>query len=155
MLGHRWTPALLVALALFAINVVGRVVVLLAGIDGADDMVLASLYSMIAMALVTGYAGFRWTRRYEMTRVVGEVGFAAVLGSLLATLVGPLTVGLNPMTGGTGILLRQLGVCFAICAVGAFVGVLLVLALGQDRKSRAWRYQVQRASARPRRVVKK
>ncbi|MGA8115634.1 MAG: hypothetical protein WCA46_18390 [Actinocatenispora sp.] len=155
MLGHRWTPPMLVALALFVINVLGRVVVLLTGMDGEDDMVMASLYSMLAMSLVAGYAGFRWTRRYEMSRVVGEVGFAIVLGSLLAALVGPLTVGLDPFTGGAGIILRQLGICFAICALGAAVGLMLVLALGQDRKSRAWRYQVQRASARPRRVAKK
>ncbi len=145
---------MVVALALFVINVIGRVIVLLAGWSDPNKMVLTSLYSMLAMALVAGYAGYRWARRYDMSRVVGEVGSALVFGALLATLIGPLLVGLNPFSGGLGIVLRQLGMCFAICAVGGFVGMLLVLALGQDRKSRAWRYQVERSRAKPRRVVK-
>ncbi|BCJ37651.1 hypothetical protein Athai_51540 [Actinocatenispora thailandica] len=155
MLRHRWTPVVLVALALFVINVIGRVVVYAAGIDGDKQMFMASLYSMLAMALVAGYAGFRWTRRYEMVRVVGEVGFAIILGSLLTTMVSPLFVGLDPFSGGASIYLRQLGVCFVICAVGALVGSLIVLAMGQDRTGRAWKYQEQRLRAKPRRTAKR
>ncbi|BCJ28221.1 hypothetical protein AB0I55_26365 [Actinocatenispora sera] len=155
MLRHRWTPVVLVALALFVINVIGRVVVYVAGIDGDQQMFMASLYSMIAMVLVAGYAGFRWTRRYEMVRVVGEVGLAIILGSLLTTMVSPLFVGLNPFSGGASIYLRMLGVCFVLCAIGALVGSLIVLAVGQDRTGRAWKYQEQRLRAKPRRTAKR
>jgi len=155
VLRHRWTPVVLVALALFVINAVGRVVVWAAGLNGDDQMFMASLYSMLAMALVSGYAGFRWTRRYESVRVVGEVGFAIIVGGLLTTLVSPLFVGLDPFSGGPSIVLRQLGVCFAICALGAIVGALIVLAMGQDRRARAWKYQEQRLRAKPRRAAKR
>ncbi|GAA4207297.1 hypothetical protein [Actinocatenispora rupis] len=155
MLRHRWTPVLAVALALFVINALGRLVVLIAGVKADDQIVQAALYSMVAMALVAGYAGFRWMRRYETVRVVGEVGSAIILGCLLTTLVGPLIVGLNPFEGGSGIFLRQLGLCAAICVLGAFVGALIVLAMGQDRRSRAWKYQEERARAKPRRVAKR
>jgi len=155
VLRHRWTPVVLVALALFVINVIGRVVVYAAGIDGDQQMFMASLYSMIAMAVVAGYAGFRWTRRYEIVRVVGEVGLAIILGSLLTTMVSPLFVGLNPFSGGASIYLRMLGVCFVLCAIGALVGSLIVLAVGQDRTGRAWKYQEQRLRAKPRRTAKR
>jgi hypothetical protein len=155
VLRHRWTPVAAVALALLVMNILGRLVVLLTGMDADRQMVLASLYSMVAMALVAGYAGFHWTRRYDVTRVVGEVGGAILLGSLATVLVGPLVVGLNPFTGGAGIFLRQLGLCFVICVIGAVIGLLVVMALGQDRKSRAWKYQVERARARPPRVAKR
>ncbi|HEY3502915.1 MAG TPA: hypothetical protein VGN37_09065 [Actinocatenispora sp.] len=155
MLRHRWTPVLAVALALFVINVIGRLVVLIAGVKADDEMVQASLYSMVAMALVAGYAGYRWMRRYETVRVVGEVGAAIVLGCLLTTLVGPLIVGLDPFTGGFGIFIRQVGLCLGICVLGAFVGALIVLAMGQDRTSRAWKYQEQRARAKPNRAAKR
>lgn len=155
MLRHRATPVLLVALALFAINAISRVILWATGITDDTEMTVAGFYSMLAMVLVTGYAGFRWTRRYEMTRVVGEVAGAMVLGTLLAVLVSPLLVGLNPLTGGLGIVLRQLGLCFGICVLGAFVGMLIVLAMGQDRKSRAWKYQEQRLTSKPRRAAKR
>lgn len=155
MLRHRWTPVVLVALVLFVINAIGRAILWGTGMDAEHQMVLAGVYSMVAMAVVCGYAGFRWSRRYEMIRVVGEVGCALVLGTLLAVLVGPLLVGLNPVAGGLAIVLRQLGLCFAICVFGAVVGVLLVLALGQDRRSRAWRYQEHRLRTKPRRVAKR
>lgn len=155
MLRHRWTPVLAVALALFVINVIGRLVVLIAGVKADDEMVQASLYSMAAMALVAGYAGFRWMRRYETVRVVGEVGAAILLGCLLTTLVGPLIVGLDPFSGGFGIFARQVGLCLAICVVGAFVGALIVLAMGQDRRSRGLKYLEQRARAKPRRAAKR
>jgi hypothetical protein len=118
-------------------------------------MFMASLYSMIAMAVVAGYAGFRWTRRYEIVRVVGEVGLAIILGSLLTTMVSPLFVGLDPFAGGASIYLRLLGVCFVLCAIGALVGALIVLAVGQDRTGRAWKYQEQRLRAKPRRTAKR
>ena len=155
MLRHRTTPVLLVALALFGINLIARVVLWATGVTSDTEMTVAGFYSMLAMVFVTGYAGFRWTRRYETVRVVGEVGGAIVLGCLLAVLVAPLIVGLNPTSGGLGIVLRQLGLCFAICVLGAFVGLLIVLAMGQDRKSRAWKYQEQRFTARPHRATKR
>lgn len=155
MLRHRWTPVLIVAAALFVINVLGRVVLWATGVTDDTTMTVAGLYSMLAMVLVTGYAGFRWTRRYDMVRVVGEVGAAILLGTLLAVLVAPLTVGLSPVAGGLGIVLRQLGLCFAICVLGGVIGLLIVLALGQDRKSRAWKYQEQRYRAKPSRATKR
>lgn len=155
MLRHRTTPVLLVALALFVINVISRVILWATGVTSDVEMTEAGFYSMLAMVLVAGYAGFRWTRRYEMTRVVGEVGGAVVLGCLLAVLVSPLIVGLDPVSGGLGIVLRQLGLCFGICVIGAFVGLLIVLAMGQDRKSRAWKYQERRYGAKPRRAAKR
>ena len=155
MLRHRWTPVLLVAVVLFAINAIGRVVVYAAGVDGDDQLFLASLYSMIAMAVVAGYAGFRWMRRYETVRVVGDVGLAIILGSLLTTMVSPLFVGLNPFSGGLPIYLRLLGACFVICAIGALVGSLIVLAIGQDRTGRSWKYQEQRIRAKPNRATKR
>jgi len=155
VLRHRWTPILLVAAGLFAINVISRVILWATGVQSDVKMTEAGFYSMLAMALVGGYAGFRWAKRYEMVRVVGEVSAAIVIATLLAVFVGPLIVGLSPVDGGTGIVLRQLGLCFAVCALGAFVGLLIVLAMGADRKSRAWKATEDRLRAKPRRVAKR
>lgn len=154
MLRHRLVPVAVVALALLAVNVIGRLVVLLAGVKADNKLLLASLYSMLAMAVLAGLAGFRWARRYETARVVGEVGFAVVLGSLLTVLVGPLVVGMSPFHGGFNAFLELLGLCFAITALGAAIGALLVLAIGQDRTSRAWRYQAESYRAKPRRPAR-
>jgi len=155
VLRHRWTPVLLVAVGLFVINVISRVILWATGVQSDVRMTEVGLYSMLAMSLVGGYAGFRWAKRYEIVRVVGEVGAAIVIGTLLAVFVGPLIVGLSPVDGGTGIVLRQLGLCFAVCAFGAAVGLMIVLAMGADRKSRAWKAQEQRLRAKPRRVAKR
>jgi hypothetical protein len=153
MLRHRLVPVVVVALALLVVNAIGRLVVLLAGVKADDKLLLASLYSMLAMAVVAAVAGFRWARRYEMARVVGEVGFAVVLGSLLTVLVGPLVVGASPFHG-LNSFLQLLGICFGISALGAAIGVLIVLALGQDRTGRAWRYQADQYRAKPRRPAR-
>lgn len=154
MLRHRLVPVAVVALALLAVNVIGRLVVLLAGVKADNQLLLASVYSMLAMAVLAGFAGFRWARRYDTARVVGEVGLAVVAGTLLTVLVGPLVVGLSPFQGGFNAFLELFGICFGITALGAAIGVLLVLAMGQDRTSRAWRYQSDSYRAKPHRTVR-
>lgn len=154
MLRHRLVPVAVVALALLVVNVIGRLVVLLAGVKADNRLLLASVYSMLAMAVLAGFAGFRWARRYETARVVGELGLAVVLGSLLTVLVGPLVVGTSPFHGGFNALLELFGICFAITALGAAIGALIVLAIGQDRTSRAWRYQAESYRAKPHRTVR-
>lgn len=154
VLRNRWAAIGLVAVGLLAVNVIGRLIVLLFGMP-PNQQLLTSLYSMLAMALLAGWAGFRWARRYDAARIVGEVGLAVVTGSLLTVLVGPLVVGMSPFSGGSSLFLRLLGICFAITALGAAIGALLVLALGQDRTGRAWQRAADRSRDKPHRTVRR
>jgi hypothetical protein len=151
---ERWLPVGLLAVGLFATNVVARVVVRLAA-HNEKSQTRIGLIAMGAVAVVMVGAAYWWARRYAIPRVVGDLAVAAVAGCLLSVLIGPFAGGSRPLKEGVGFFVAQIWEYLAISAGGVLFGLLLVMALGQDWKSRQWKRYAESVKAKPRRVARR
>lgn len=151
----RWLPVLLLAVALFAVNVVSRLVIRLGfnGDETAEDR--ASLLMFSVVALVLGAAAFRRARREPVERWTGDLAAAAGLAMLLTVLLGPFVSGDTPFAQGAGAFFSQIWLYAGFAGAGLLVGYLVVTALGWDHKSQSLKRIAQLNSTKPRRVVRR
>ena len=152
---ERWLPVGLLAGALFAVNLVARLVVRFAA--GSDDgkQVTIGLWALIAVGAVLIPVAFWWARRWPLPRVIGDIAVAVLVACLLAVLVGPFVSGTTPFGDGVGLAFRQFFYYAAVSAGGTLIGVLAVMTVGQDYKSQAWKRYAERVNAKPRKVVRR
>jgi hypothetical protein len=152
---ERWLPVGLLAAGLFAINVAGRVAAKVWG-DGDDDReIRIGLIALAGIGLVMLVAAVRWVRRHPMPRVWADLLFAAGAGCAASVLLGPLIVGEQPFAEGAGLFFRQIWWYAGITLVGGFLGALIVMTLGKDWKSQAWKRYADRVGQKPRKVVRR
>lgn len=152
---ERWLPVGVLAGVLFAVNVAGRVAAKVWG-DGDDDKeIRIGLIALAVIGVVILVASMRWVRRHPMPRVWADLLFAAGGACALSVLVGPLLVGEQPFAEGAGLFFRQIWWYAGITLVAGFLGALIMMTLGKDWKSQAWKRYADRASARPRRAARR
>lgn len=152
---ERWLPVGVLAVVMFAINVVGRVVAKVWG-DGDDDReTRVGLIALAAIGVVVFVAAIRWVRRHPMPRVWADLLFAAGAACAASVFVGPLLVGEQPFAEGAGLFFRQIWWYAGITLVAGFLGALVVMTMGKDWKSQAWKRYADRVGAKPRKVVRR
>ncbi len=151
---QRWLPVGVIAGALFATNVVARLIVKF-GFDAKDGSQIGlGLAAFGAVALAMIGSGFWWARRYPTSRVTADLGVAALVSCALAVLVGPFLVGSRPFAEGSGTFLALVGYYLGFTGGGAIFGVLLATAFGKDWKSQAWKRYGESVRSKPRRVAR-
>ncbi|RKN39880.1 hypothetical protein [Micromonospora endolithica] len=151
----RWRAIGVLAVALFAVNVVARLIIRL-GFDGDDraaDRVSLGMFVVIGLILAT--VAFRWGGRRPVADWSGDlvVGVGAAL--LLTVLVGPLLTGASPFAGGAGTFFAQIWLYLAAAAAGVLLGYLLLTALGRDHRSQTLKRYAETRAAKPRRPVRR
>ncbi len=152
---ERWVPVGLLAAGLFATNLIARVIVRLTAADNEPNQTRIGLVAMIAVAVVMIGAAYWWARRHTMPRVLADLAVAIGVACLLSVLIGPFAGGSRPFKEGSAFFIAEIWHYLAIAAGGAVFGLLVVMALGQDRKSQAWKRYAENARAKPRRVVRR
>ncbi|MEV4843072.1 hypothetical protein AB0K20_07625 [Micromonospora matsumotoense] len=151
----RWRAVGVLAAALFAVNVVARVITKL-GFDGNDTAAdRVSLGMFIVVGLVLAGVVFAWGRVVPAARWGTDVAAAVTVALLLTVLVGPLLVGTNPFGGGAGLFFAQIWLYLAAAAAGVAIGYLVLIALGRDHRSRQLQRYAERNVGKPRRVVRR
>jgi hypothetical protein len=128
----------IVAAILVAINIAARVVARVV-LHGDHSQVELALWSLVAMVVVVGVAGFVWTSRRRVPIVSGDLFFAIVIASVLVTALGQLVSGHADYSPSA--MLRVFALCVGGQAIGAAAGVLIAVTFGLDPTSRAWRSQ--------------
>ncbi|WP_229404657.1 hypothetical protein [Micromonospora sp. NBRC 110038] len=151
----RWRAVGLLAVALFAVNVVARVVIRL-GFDGDDTAAdRVSLAMFLVIGLILAVLAFRWGQDRPLGLWAADVAAGVGVALLLTVLVGPLLVGQNPFGGGAGTFFAQIWLYLAATAAGVLVGYLTVTALGRDHRSRMLKRYAEIKTAKPRRPVRR
>jgi MFS family permease len=150
----RWLPVGLVALGIFALNVVARVVTKQFDIADPDDQVRLGLAGTAAVAVMLAAVTARWAVRHPVGRVVADLGAAVGIGTALALLLGPFTAGSRPFVEGPGAFVGEVLLFLGVAAVGLLLGYWIVVALGKDWKSRGLRNYEQNYHRRPRKTVR-
>ncbi|RGC70411.1 hypothetical protein C5N14_02920 [Micromonospora sp. MW-13] len=151
----RWRAFGVLAAALFAVNVVARVVIRL-GFDGADTAAdRVSLAMFLVIGAILAVLAFRWGQDRPVAHWAGDVAVAVGIALLLTVLVGPLLVGQNPVAGGADTLLAQAGLYLLVATAGVLVGYLTLTALGRDHRSRMLKRYAETKAAKPHRPVRR
>jgi hypothetical protein len=150
----HWLPVGLLALAIFAINALARLVTRLGKFADAGEQEKIGLIAAVAVAVVLIGAGAWWAARSPFVDLVGEMGAAIVIGSLLSLLIGPFIGGSTPFAEGPGLFVGQFLLLAGLAAVGAFLGFMGMVAFGKDWKSKGLARYEKSYSRRPHRSVR-
>ncbi len=151
----RWQPVGILAGVLFAINAVVRLVVWQFGLKSDSKQIAVGFVGLGLVALVMAGAGWRWGRRYPMSRVTPDLSVAVAVACLLTVLVGPLLGGTRPFKEGAGLFFAEIWHYLAFAGGGAILGLLVLMALGRDYRAEALKRYSRTRAAKPRRVVRR
>ncbi|MER6753043.1 hypothetical protein ABT235_02520 [Micromonospora echinofusca] len=154
-MSERWRGTAVLAVALFAVNVVARLVTRF-GFDGDDTAAdRVSLGMFMVIGLVLAAVAFVWGRRRPVAAWGADLAAAVGVALLLTVLVGPLLVGDNLFGGGAGTFFAQIWLYLAAAGVGVLLGYLLLTALGLDHRSQSLKRYAELRATKPRRVVRR
>ena len=152
---QRWLPIAALAVGLFAINVVARLIIRLAfnGDDSAENRVSIAMFAVtgLTLAVVT----FLRAQQKPPSRWLPEIAAAAIGGMLLTVLVGPFISGDTPFESGAGNFFSQIWLYGGFAIIGTLLGYWVATALGRDYRSRSLTAYTQTRAAKPRRVVRR
>ena len=154
-MSERWRGTAVLAVALFAVNVVARLIIRF-GFDGdeaAADRVTLGMFVVIGLILV-GVA-VAWGQSRPPAQWGAEVAGAIGLALALTMLVGPLLVGKNPFGDGSATFFWQIVLYLVATSIGAILGHLLLTTLGRDYRSRRLQRFAESGAAKPRRIVRR
>ncbi|WP_229071512.1 hypothetical protein [Actinoplanes sp. DH11] len=152
---QRWFRIAALAVGLFVINAVARLVVRF-GFDGSDTAQnRASIVMFTLIALILGACVFVRSQRVRLASWLPDIASGALGGMLLTVLAGPFLSGSTPFANGAGDFFTQIWI-YAGCAIlGAALGYGVAVLLGRDYRSRSLAAYTQARVARPRRVVRR
>jgi hypothetical protein len=150
----RWLPVGIVALALFAVNVISRVITVQGKIANESQQVRIGFISMVVVGLLLIGASAWWSMRYPIGRVVADLGAATGVAALASCLIGPLLVGSSPFHEGLGLFVGQLLLFAGLGAVGVTMGFLGVVTFGKDWKSKGLKRYSQTYLGKPRKAAR-
>jgi hypothetical protein len=152
---QRWAPVAALAVGLFVINVIARLVARF-GFDGdetAENRVSIAMFTLIGLVLAV--AAFLRAQQKRPSAWLPELAAAAIGGMLLTVLIGPFVSGDTPFSGGAGNFFAQIWLYGGFAIVGSLLGYWVATALGRDYRSRTLSAYTRARAGRPRRVVRR
>jgi hypothetical protein len=152
---QRWFQIAALAVGLFAINVLTRLVIRLGfhGSDKAEDRASLVMFALIGLALAV--FTFLRAQRVPPSSWLPDLAFGAVGGMLLTILIGPMISGDAPLSGGAGFFFSQIWLYGGFAIAGTLLGYWIATALGRDYRSRSLKAFAQARTSKPRRVVRR
>ncbi|MFI6270272.1 hypothetical protein [Micromonospora zamorensis] len=152
---RRWRDVGVLVAALFAVNVVARLIIRFGfeGDDTAADRVSLAMFAVIGLILAV--VAFRWARRRPLAGWGADMALVVLVAMLLTVLFGPLLIGDNPFAGGAATFFAQIWLYLLAAGAGVLVGYLLLTALGRDYRSQQLKRYAEVKAAKPRRVVRR
>lgn len=151
-MAQRWKRIGILAGALFAINVAGRLVSKFVLDENSSKQDLVPIIGLSAIALAFAVLAFLWGRSRPMGAVAFDLAMAAVVSCALIVLAGPLIIGEGPFKMGAGDFFEQIWQYAAIAVGASLLGGLLLVATGQDIRTKQLRQFARTAKAKPKRV---
>ncbi|MGA5301680.1 hypothetical protein ACPCHT_17260 [Nucisporomicrobium flavum] len=152
---QRWVRIAVLAAALFAINVVARLVTRLSFPDNDTAGNRVSIIMFAVIGLVLAGVTFVRCQRVPPSVWLPDLAAAAAGGMLLTILVGPFVSGDYPFSGGAGNFFSQIWLYGGFAIVGTLLGYWLATMLGRDYRSKSLKAFATAKVTRPRRVVRR
>ncbi len=154
MVSKRWLRVGALALGIFAVNAIARLVTRLGDLVDPESIDTVGFVAAGAVGLILVGASAWWAVKFPFSRAFFDIGAAVLVGALLSLLIGPFIGGSAPFAEGLGLFVGQWLMFLGLAAVGFFLGFLGMVALGKDWKSRGLRRYEENYRKRPHRVVR-
>ncbi|HET6479810.1 MAG TPA: hypothetical protein VFG35_07190 [Actinoplanes sp.] len=153
---QRWFPIAALAVGLFVINVVARLVARFAfdGDDAAGTKVTIVMFSLVGLVLA-GYTFVVSQHRRPSEWLVPDVVLGVAAAMLLTLLAGPFVSGEQPFANGSDAFFAQIALYLGFALGGVLVGYWVSVAMGRDYRSRSLTAYTQSRQARPRKIVRR
>jgi len=152
---QRWVQIALLGAALFAINVIARLVIRIGFHDDDTAQNRVSIVMFAVIGIVLAAVTFVRAQRVPPSSWLPELGVAAIAGMLLTILVGPFVSGDTPFEGGAGNFFSQVWLYGGFAIVGTLLGYWIATMLGRDYRSRSLAAFARAKTTKPRRVVRR
>jgi hypothetical protein len=151
----RWRPIGVLAVVLFAVNVIARLVTRFA-FDGRPEVQdRVSLGMFVVIGLILAGVAATWARRSPVAQWAPDLGAAILIALALTIFVGPFISASTPFAGGAGEFFSQIWLYAGFSGAGALLGYLVVTAFGIDYRSQSLKRYAEVKRAKPRRVVRR
>ena len=152
---QRWRAVAVLAVGLFAVNVVTRLIVRLGFEGNATAESRASIAMFAVIGAVLAVVAFRRAQWVPPGTWVPEVVAAALGGLLLTILIGPFVSGDLPFASGAGAFFVQVWLYGGFAIAGVLLGYWVATAMGLDYRSKSLKAFAKAKLAKPRRVVRR
>lgn len=152
---QRWVQIALLAVALFAVNVIARTVIRIWFDEDNAAQNWASIAMFAVIGVVLAIVAFVRAQRVPPGTWLPDLAAAAVAGMLLTVLVGPLVSGDGPFAGGAGNFFSQVWLYGGFAIAGTLLGYWIATMLGRDYRSKSLAAFARAKNTRPRRVVRR
>lgn len=151
----RWVPIVVLAVGLFAINVIARLVIRIGFADNETAESRVSIAMFATIGVVLAIVTFVRAQRVPPSSWLPELGVSALGGMLLTILVGPFVSGDTPFASGAGNFFSQVWLYSGFAIVGTLLGYWIATMLGRDYRSRSLQAFAKERTSKPRRVVRR
>jgi hypothetical protein len=157
---NRWVRVGFVALGIFVINALARLISRLtqddtAGAAADTGVDKISIIGAGAVVLLLAVMGALWAVRHPFSRMVFDLGAAVIGGALLSLLVAPFVGGSKPFDEGLGTFVGELLQFIGLGALGVLLGFLAMIVFGKDWKSRGLRRYEENYKRKTHKIVKR
>jgi hypothetical protein len=152
---QRWFPIAALAVGLFVINLVTRLVIRFAfdSEDAAQSRASIVMFALIGLVLAVWV--FFAAQRNRPSEWLPDAALGTIAAMLLTVLVGPFVSGGEPFADGAGTFFAQIWLYAGFAIVGTLLGYWVAVMLGRDYRSRSLKAFTQARLAKPRRVVRR
>lgn len=144
-MAQRWKRIGILAGVLLVLNIVGRLVSKFKFDGNTSKQTLVGFVVLAAVALTIAVAAFIWGRDRSVGVVAADVAGAALIGGLLSIIAGPFVTGGKPFASGAGAFFEQVWWYAGFVVGGAFLGTAVLIAIGQDLRSKQLKSYAVRA----------
>jgi hypothetical protein len=151
----RWLRIAVLAGALFAINLIGRLVVRLGSVDDLDSQQQVTVLTYAAVGLLMAVLAVLWGRLRPAGPVIADLAGGMVLAGLLILTIGPFVSGTTPAAVGAGDSFNAAWQYAGFAAGGALIGLLSLIAVGRDYTSQSLKRFAEAKLTKPHRVVRR
>jgi hypothetical protein len=152
---QHWVRIGLLAAALFAVNVIARVVIRIGFSEDEAAQNRVSIIMFAVIGIVLAIVTFLRAQRVPPSSWLPELAAAALGGMLLTILVGPFISGDSPFEAGAGNFFSQVWLYGGFAIVGTLLGYWVATMLGRDYRSKSLAAFARAKTAKPRRVVRR
>jgi len=149
---QRWKRIGILTGAIFAINLIGRLISAFVLDDGSDKQKWVPIVGLSVIAALYAVLAFYWGRIRPVGEIAGDLLGAGVLSCVLIVLVGPLLFGKNPFADGAGDFFASIWEYAGILVGAALLGTAVLVVLGMDLRSKQLKAYTHSAKAKPKRV---
>ncbi|MFI5494923.1 hypothetical protein [Actinoplanes sp. NPDC051859] len=152
---QRVVPIAVLAGALFAVNVVARLITRF-GFDGDDTAQYRITIGMFAtIGVILASVAYVRAQKSLPSEWLPSLAAAAIGGMLLTILVGPFLSGGYPFSAGAGNFFSQIWLYGGFAIVGILFGYWIATMLGRDYRSQSLKAFTAAKAGKPRRVVRR